>query len=119
MSLSKHQAEAIVFKQGYLFKDNQKKYLNVIFNKVDQIKQIPQSKIQTKHPIKKYLSINEILARYPIGKTKLFKLIKDHNISTIKGIGGRGIAPTMVDVEELEEVFYKLNSSKLGTKYPH
>jgi type IV secretory pathway TraG/TraD family ATPase VirD4 len=38
MKLPKSQAEAIVFKKGYLFNENKKKYLHVIFDKIEEVK---------------------------------------------------------------------------------
>ena len=144
MTLPKSQAEAIVFQKGYLFKENKKKYLHVIFNKVEEVSGLSadrsrvetvinlepfvdvkklvldklsglnsteksiapevQSQLQTVDSETDFLSINEITAKYPLGRTKLFKLIEQNKIPTKKGISKGGVPPTLVSRAELERV---------------
>ena len=135
MNLPRNQAEAIVFKKGYLFKENKKKYLHVIFNKVDQavnqvrvetgasyepfvdvkklvseklnnynsdVLEIVQLQATKSNDEEEYLSVNEVISKYPIGRTKLFAIIDKEGISTKKGISKRGVPPTLVSKADLE-----------------
>lgn len=158
MYIDPSQAEAFAYNRGYTFKSGGKKYLQVVFNKVDQALQsevmelIPQDKptsnetqknhgpkfvIQqileresranpepervkietpvTAHHIEKeekkvekpevFISINDIISRFPVGRSTFYKLVDQGIFKSKTGISKGGKAPKLYMESEIIDYF--------------
>lgn len=112
MTTPRHQAEAIVFKKGYLFNENKKKYLNVIFNKVEkvQVRKVEKENVaevnkNTNLITRKFINISESINRYKKSESLIRKKISGLNLEIKLEKQENGKTQKLYSQEQLDKIF--------------